>query len=681
MTVHERNILKATAVGLPDEDDWPEFMLSSAEIRDRGGQLANLFGADHTHALAVTGKLEPPGKDQQRYLVKKDYRKAVSIEIVECKRYAYGLNQDGSAAIWAGGEAGWYNLTPSRTYKPVFAEMSESVELYYFVCDTYTESKMRSQELFQHLANTWPSLEGDAKAAAALVYKHKGFLIQRMKIGKEREQISWGHTSIYQHLRKKYPEAFGVTRTPLPSMVNGKSKSVDAEPEPLPERVTKRRRPEEPTADVVMAEASGSDTPVEKPNRRGRPRKAETQIEDSTSDTIKERPRRGRPPSNLVKTKDSTSVPSSRTTAPTAVPLPVSQSLRRDHAYWKARTVWEFMLKSHASGWDQDDDLTVAGFAQMLVQKFEIDDETEAADYFRTLALPLLSMMQSRRKRSIEWTETGIYKELLTAKVHAARAKKLLRIELKARPVLIEEEEHEEEESGTSNSESEETTPRVLQAKRPKSALRPRGKGPGKSKKPKTYRAAVGGEDDGPSSTTPTKRKASTHSTQLSKRRASQDSDNDDDDEMADESDDLSKDTKALPLRWRKSTSMHGVQEPPLTMPNLTKQPLFSTKPTGPGDTWECGADGCSRKVYGASTPESQDLIRRHIEEHDERRAEQMTIIESESLRVDLPVSFLVQRIREMAANSQMSMTQRQEVDGVAKPGIQVFPDPVRSKY
>jgi len=219
--------------------------------------------------------------------------------------------------------------------------------------------------------------------------------------------------------------------------------------------------------------------------------------------------------------------------------------------------------------------------------------------------------------------------------------------------------------------------------RRPKSALRPQGKGPGKSKKPKSYKAAdVAGvvENVDPLSATPTKRKAHALTSRPSKRRASYEPSDDEGDETAGDSNDNPRDPKALPLRWKKKHAPNGeAHEPTPVVPIITKEPLPSIKPTGPGGTWECGVDGCSRKVYGASRAEPQALIKEHIREHDERRAEQMTLVESEAQQVNLPVSHLIQRIREMAAQQQLKFGMPLDV-GI-KPGVKTFPKPLRGKY
>lgn len=52
-------------------------------------------------------------------------------------RFSYGRFDDGEAAVWAAGKAGWFEIQPSREYKSVYRDMVESIDVYYFVVDKY----------------------------------------------------------------------------------------------------------------------------------------------------------------------------------------------------------------------------------------------------------------------------------------------------------------------------------------------------------------------------------------------------------------------------------------------------------------------------------------------------------------------------------------------------------------
>jgi hypothetical protein len=88
-------------------------------------------------------------------------------------------------------------------------------------------------------------------------------------------------------------------------------------------------------------------------------------------------------------------------------------------------------------------------------------------------------------------------------------------------------------------------------------------------------------------------------------------------------------------------------------------------------DTWICALDGCTHKVYAASLPESQKLIREHYALHaydDDERVQLVKRLEAPSM----PVSHLMEKVRIQA-----------RLEGF--PGSRVagtrFPEPLRTKY
>lgn len=81
---------------------------------------------------------------------------------------------------------------------------------------------------------------------------------------------------------------------------------------------------------------------------------------------------------------------------------------------------------------------------------------------------------------------------------------------------------------------------------------------------------------------------------------------------------------------------------------SIVSELLPSYEAQGPGDVWTCPFDGCSHKVYGASTESSQRLIREHYHTHAVQSQAQLDLIYKEK-RPYLPVSNLIKKIREMA--------------------------------
>jgi hypothetical protein len=89
-------------------------------------------------------------------VLKKPY-KPTEIEIRNVTRYSYGEMTDGAYVIWAQGKAGWFEISPSTQYKPLFDDMVQAVEILYFVTDIHSEPRKRcggpsAQLVFQEVS-------------------------------------------------------------------------------------------------------------------------------------------------------------------------------------------------------------------------------------------------------------------------------------------------------------------------------------------------------------------------------------------------------------------------------------------------------------------------------------------------------------------------------------------------
>ncbi|KAF1989853.1 hypothetical protein K402DRAFT_316012, partial [Aulographum hederae CBS 113979] len=373
-------------------------------------------------------------------------------------------------------------------------------------------------------------------------------------------------------------------------------------------------------------------------------------------------PRRGRSRKHQSKFDVESDTPIEPTKSKTA-PLRnrvLSQTLKKDDAYWRARAVWEIMLKAQAAQSADDDTLTIDDYARALRRQYELDNEVQAANYIRALAIQLVGLMQKKgRRRNIEWTDSKVYGELLTAKVPSTTAKKLLQLEMHPRktvPVVL-------ESTDEATSDASDTGDEVAEsesAHRTKSALRPKGKfaDKGAGKRGKSYTGpAQDIDDDGEADPdameiSPSKRKAREDlAAPPSKRRVSKGHRIHEDEPLSPSDTDSDHKPNRLPLRWKKNgkedPSVDGHPAQPF-MPGIVKEPLPSHTPSDPGDVWECNLDGCNHKVYGASSQDGKGLVEEHIKHHSERSAEQIELVHFEAGR-HFPYSRLIQRIREMA--------------------------------
>ena len=123
------------------------------------------------------------------------------------------------------------------------------------------------------------------------------------------------------------------------------------------------------------------------------------------------------------------------------------------------------------------------------------------------------------------------------------------------------------------------------------------------------------------------------------------------------------------------SPSSEGVPDSPSAQLGAydTDLPLRFNHTPGPvqEDTWICALDGCTHKIYAASLPESQDLIREHYALHaydDDERVQLVKRLEAPSM----PIAHLMQKVRVQA-----------RLEGF--PGSRVagtrFPEALKTKY
>lgn len=78
-----------------------------------------------------------------RSTVQKKPYKSTEIVLRNVTRYAYAEMADRTYAIWALGEAGYFEIQPAAQYKAIFDDMVQAVEILYFVTDVYNEPRKK----------------------------------------------------------------------------------------------------------------------------------------------------------------------------------------------------------------------------------------------------------------------------------------------------------------------------------------------------------------------------------------------------------------------------------------------------------------------------------------------------------------------------------------------------------
>lgn len=77
-------------------------------------------------------------------MLKKPF-KPIELVVRNVTRYAYAQMTDRTYMIWALGDAGWFEIQPAATYKSLYDDMLQAVEILYFVTDIYNEDPKRKK--------------------------------------------------------------------------------------------------------------------------------------------------------------------------------------------------------------------------------------------------------------------------------------------------------------------------------------------------------------------------------------------------------------------------------------------------------------------------------------------------------------------------------------------------------
>ncbi|CAN9280011.1 unnamed protein product [Alternaria alternata] len=353
------------------------------------------------------------------------------------------------------------------------------------------------------------------------------------------------------------------------------------------------------------------------------------------------------------------------------IPKPV-EAPKKDDNWWEAAALFEFMQKAVnqrvlRAGRNQ---ITVDRVAELVVRRYEIEEVEIAKNVLLVHAQNLCYMMEHPRRKAVQFfASEPIYKELAAGHdLSAAEQRRAEGVELKPRRDHGTLRDGENESSDTSDEEDAITTP----VRRP-SARQTEGGGKGKAPVPASDDSEAEQSDETTSSEedegidTPTqalspsreKRKlddmdADQEERGRWKRTASASTAPDSPPTTGDS--DLEEATAVpLPLRYRPSNVPPHVRPASssantrlMVSPPIVSTPLPTYEPNGPRDSWICSFDGCTQKIYGCSKELGRQLITEHLEDHNRGREKVVGILWREQDRLNLPVSNLIKKIREM---------------------------------
>ncbi|KAF7449419.1 hypothetical protein A1F94_005575 [Pyrenophora tritici-repentis] len=600
MTVPEAEILRPLDASNTNSDDWEIFVLSDARVvYESNGKPASLLAAYADTPLKVEGRLETPGRNQLKYLLKKPY-KPTEIEIRNVTRFSYGEMTDGAYVMWAQGKAGWFEIRPTAAYKPIYDDMVQAVQLLYFVTDVYSESRKKgggpsAELIFQEYAE-------DVRFPCNDVAM-QDFDDCKARIEGRYSQVHPGRSA------KSAPVLVPAsTPTPAPTLQKARSKTPLSKPTEAPKK------------DDNWWEAAVLFEFIQKAVNQKVLRAGRNQI---TLDRVAELVVRRYEIEELETAKNVLLVHAQnlcymmdhprRKTIQFFSAEPIYQELAGGHnlpaaEQRRAEGVELKPRKDHARLRDGESDSSDT----------TDEDEDEEED---TITTPIrrppgrrkkgrLSVLRPKSSR-LSGKSKGV--KIAPGKQKGGKGKA---------PIAT------SDDSGADQTEEATSSDADSSIQTPTQALSPA------REKRKLDETDVSQDDESRS-----KRAASAS---LAPESPPTTSSSPEDDEEASA-------VPPLPLRYRPESSSTTSATKPTVAPRLVSTPLPTYEANGPRDSWICSFDGCTQKIYGCSKDLGRQLITEHLEDHSRGREKVVGILWREQDRLHLPVSNLIKKIREMS--------------------------------
>jgi len=549
-------------------------------------------------------------------------------------RFSYGQMTDGELVIWALGEAGWFEIRPAPSYKAIYEDMVEAVELLYFITDIYNQPRKRgggpsAQLIFQEYAEDERYSCTDPVVAAQIFNKHHEFLM--MCFLNRAQGIGWSNTPIYQSFRRQYPKEFETAK----ARIEGRYAQAP-----------KETRTSKPSPAAVTAPAAAAAT-AQKPRAKSKP----------------------------------------QTPKPPAHP-------KKDDNWWEAAAIYEFIRSAVNKGALKlgRDHVTIDRVAKLLTKRYEIDEIETAKNVLLVHAQNLCYKIEHPRSKSAaSLSHEPIYQELQAEhELPAAEIRKTEAIQLRPRRDHALHRGQSDASDSSSSSEDAIATPKRRSDGRKKkgrlSVLRPRsgakfsGKGKsvgrGEGKRPNVEDSSVeeaeadSSAEAGDASDSASDSDVDTPTQALSpgraKRKFLETADDDDDEEengrrkraasksvtsesplSTEEDEDAEAAAEAdneapLPLRNRPTNLLANSKTAKTSkvnlVPPIVSTPLPTYESNGPGGSWICTFDGCNQRIYGAGKYLGRQLITEHLEDHAKGRHGAVGILLREEEKLRLPV-------------------------------------------
>jgi hypothetical protein len=594
MPVSELDVLKPIDPSITDSDDYEIFTLTNAQVVfERSRKPASLLVAYADTPLTVTGRLEAPDRSQLKALVKRPF-KPVDVVVTGVTRFSYGQTEGGDIVLWALGEAGWFELSPSREWRELWREGVEAVGCLYFVTDIYNEPRKRgggpnAQLIFQEYVEDDRYECNDPTEAAAIFQKHRTFLI--MCFLNRAQGIGWSNTPLYQYYKRHFATDFDIVRARIGgrAVEEEKPSRASAPPRSKGPRVLKKGD-EPPKKDENWWESAAIFEFIQKAVNHSAMHIGHVTL-DRTAKLLTKR----------YEIEEIQTAKNVLLVHATNLCYMMDHPRRKNIQFFAGEPIYQELSAGHNLS---AADMRRAQSIELRPRKDHASLKEEAlseSDSSSTLATPPRRPPRKKRERlSVLRPKSSKYSGKGKSVTHGEGKGKGKGKGKAPKNVNTDSESGDEK---TSESESD------VDMDTPTQAL-----SPGKRKRvPEVVEV------------NPRKRAASTP---LEPQPQSPPS--------SSEEDDSTTPTESLPLRWR---SNHDTKaSSPALLPPILSTPLPQYTANAPGDAWICTFDGCAQKVYAASSDLGRRLIKDHLEDHARGRMKEIGILLSEEQKLRLPV-------------------------------------------
>ncbi|CAA9959547.1 hypothetical protein PTMSG1_02964 [Pyrenophora teres f. maculata] len=587
-TMIEAEILRPLDASNTNSDDWEIFVLSDARVvYESNGKPVSLLAAYADTPLKVEGRLETPGRNQLKYLLKKPY-KPTEIEIRNVTRFSYGEMTDGAYAMWAQGKAGWFEIRPTAAYKPIYDDMVQAVQLLYFVTDVYGESRKKG-----------------GGPSAELVFQEYA---EDQDFDNCKARIEGRYSQVHP-ARSAKSGAVPVpasTPTPVPTLQKARSKTPLSKPTEAPKK------------DDNWWEAAALFEFIQKAVNQKVLRAGRSQI---TLDRVAELVVRRYEIEELETAKNVLLVHAQN------LCYMMDHPRRKTIQFFSAEPIYQELAAGHnlpAAEQRRAEDVELKPRRDHARLRDGESDSSDTLDEEEEDAIMTpIRRPPGRRKKgrlsvlrptSSRFSGKSKGVKIAPGKQKGGKGKA---------PVAT------SDGSGAEQTEDATSSDADSKMQTPTQAL-----SPGREKR-KLDETDVSQDDE-----SRPKRAASASLAPESPPTTSSSLEDNEEEASA---------APPLPLHYHPESSSTTSVTKPTVAPLLVSTPLPTYEANGPRDSWVCSFDGCTQKIYGCSKDLGRQLITEHLEDHSRGREKVVGILWREQDRLHLPVSNLIKKIREMS--------------------------------